>query len=72
MSYLISAGIEPNSRLRRFARLLVWGTTMQEFLLGMFVILIPSILFMAWLLWQTAAPDRRNAPISATDNFDRD
>jgi len=45
---------------------------MQEFLLGMFVILIPSILFMAWLLWQTAAPDRRNAPISATDNFDRD
>jgi len=45
---------------------------MQEFLLGMFVVLIPSILFMAWLLWQTAAPVRRNAHLNAVDVFEQD
>ena len=42
---------------------------MQQFLLGICVILLPSILFVAWLLWQATAP-RHDAPISTADIFD--
>jgi hypothetical protein len=45
---------------------------MQQFFLGIFVVLTPSVLFLAWLVWQTSAQPQRRTLIGGADIFDRD
>jgi hypothetical protein len=45
---------------------------MQQFLLGICVILMPSVLFVAWLVWQATAPRHGSSLMSAADMLDRD
>jgi hypothetical protein len=41
---------------------------MQQFLLGMIAILMPSVLFVAWLLWHTSPRSRSTlGPVDVSD-----
>jgi len=46
---------------------------MQQFLIGVFVILTPSVLFLAWLVWRASIlKQRRRFSVGLTDVIDRD